>query len=318
MPEAAVQPTVERPYRIGVDVGGTFTDCVVIENATGRVVRVVKTPTTPHDQSQGFLAAIDQAGIALEDVELVIHGCTVGLNAIITRTGAVTGLLTTAGFRDVLAMGRGQRPPIDQFNPAWRREFGDAAQPFVQRHLRRSVRERIDSSGRVLAPLDEDDVRRQCAFLVAQGVEAIAVCFINSYANPEHEERAKQIVGEVAPSVLCFTSTEVHPCFKEYPRFSTCVLNTYIAPLLDAYFERTETLLAEGGYKNPLMIMQSNGGVLPAQMARRRPAYTLQSGRRPASPPPGTGPPGSASNRYSPSTSAARALTTRCSTAASR
>jgi N-methylhydantoinase A len=265
-------------YRVGVDVGGTFTDCVVIDNASGEVIKVAKTPTTPNDQSHGFLAAVQATGVPLDQVELVLHGCTVGLNAIITRTGAATGLLTTAGHRDVIAMGRGQRPAVDQFNPRWQRDFGDAARPFVPRYLRMPVRERVGSGGEELEELHEEDVRRQCEFLLAQGVEAIAVCFINSYANPAHEVRAKEIVASVAPDILCFTSTEVHPCFKEYPRFSTCVLNAYVAPLLDRYFARAETLLAEGGYGNPLMIMQSNGGVSSAETARHRPAYTLQSG----------------------------------------
>jgi N-methylhydantoinase A len=282
MTEAATvsaDATGGRPrYRVGVDVGGTFTDCVVIDNASGEVVKVAKTPTTPDDQSRGFLAAVEATGVPLDQVELVLHGCTVGLNAIITRTGSTTGLLTTAGFRDVIAMGRGQRPAVDQFNPRWQRDFGDAARPFVPRSLRLPVRERIGSAGQVLEGLHEEDVERQCEFLLAQGVEAIAICFINAYANPAHEARAKEIVAALAPQVLCFTSTEVHPCFKEYPRFSTCVLNTYVAPLVDRYFERTEMLLAEGGYANPLMIMQSNGGVSSAETARKRPAYTLQSG----------------------------------------
>jgi N-methylhydantoinase A len=267
-----------RPYRLGVDIGGTFTDCVVVDERSGRVARVVKTPTTPEDQSSGFMEAVRAAAIPMEEIDLVLHGCTVGLNAIITRTGARTGVLTTAGFRDILAMGRGQRPASDQFNPAWHREFGDAAEPFVRRYLRRPVTERIGSSGEIVVPLDEDRLRRECEFLVENGVEAIAICFINAYANPEHERRAKALVSEFAPDLDVWTSTEVHPCFKEYPRFSTCVLNTYVGPLVNGYFARAEELLLQSGYQNPLMIMQSNGGVLSAEMARSRPAYTLQSG----------------------------------------
>jgi N-methylhydantoinase A len=280
MPVSAETATATRqlPYQVGVDIGGTFTDCVVVDTRIGEVVQVVKTPTTPEDQSGGFMRAVEATGIPLDQVELVLHGCTVGLNAILTRTGATTGLLTTAGFRDVTAMGRGQRPASDQFNPAWQREFGDAGQPFVPRHLRRPVRERIDSSGAIVVPIDEGALRNEIRFLVSQGVEAIAICFINAYANPEHEQRTKTIVAEVAPGLDVWTSTGVHPCFKEYPRFSTCVLNTYVGPLVNSYFARTEQLLEQGGYSNPLMIMQSNGGVLSADMARARPAYTLQSG----------------------------------------
>lgn len=265
-------------YRVGVDIGGTFTDCVVLDLKTGEVVEVAKAPTTPADPSLGFLAAIRATDIALDEVERVVHGCTVGLNAIITRTGSRTGLLTTAGFRDVLAMGRGQRPPQAQFDPSWRRDFGDASRPFIPRHLRRPVVERIGGGGKVVVPLDEASLQEELEYLLSQEVEAIAICFINSFANPDHERRAKEIVAEVAPDIYCWNSTEVHPCFKEYPRFSTCALNSYVGPLVDRYFRRTEAALQADGYGGSMMIMQSNGGVLPAPIASERPAYTLQSG----------------------------------------
>lgn len=264
-------------YRVGIDIGGTFTDCVAVDEDTGAVT-TCKVPTTPHDQSEGFLAGIEALGIGVEQISLVLHGCTVGLNAVLTRTGATIGVITTDGFRDVLAMGRGQRPSGDQFNPRWQRAFGDTRDPFCPRHLRRTVPGRIDRTGREVVPLDEEAVRREARFLVDQGVEAILVCFLNAYADDKHERRAAAVVADVAPDLPVWTSTGVHPCFKEYPRFSTAAVNTYVGPLVQRYLDRAERKLAEAGYTGPLMLMQSNGGVLPARTARERPAYTLQSG----------------------------------------
>jgi N-methylhydantoinase A len=264
-------------YRVGIDIGGTFTDCVAVDEDTGAVT-TCKVPTTPHDQSEGFLAGIETLGIPMEQISLLLHGCTVGLNAVLTRTGAKIGVITTEGFRDVLAMGRGQRPSGDQFNPRWQRAFGDARDPFCPRYLRRTVPERIDRGGREVLPLDEDALRREVEFLAGQGVEAILVAFLNAYADDKHERRAAAIVADVAPGLACWTSTGVHPCFKEYPRFSTAVLNTYVGPIVRRYLDRAERKLAEAGYTGPLMLMQSNGGVLPARTAGQRPAYTLQSG----------------------------------------
>ncbi|GAA4787486.1 hydantoinase/oxoprolinase family protein [Actinomycetospora chlora] len=263
-------------YRVGIDVGGTFTDCVAVDEDTG-AVRTCKVPTTPHDQSEGFLAGIDALGIPMAEISLVLHGCTVGLNAVLTRTGATIGVITTEGFRDVLAMGRGQRPSGDQFNPRWQRAFGDAREPFCPRWLRRTVPGRIDRTGREVVALDEEALAREVRFLVGRGVEAILVCFLNAYADDKHERRAASIAAELA-DVPVWTSTGVHPCFKEYPRFSTAVVNTYVGPPVQRYLDRAERRLADAGYTGPLMVMQSNGGVLPVGTARDRPAYTLQSG----------------------------------------
>lgn len=263
-------------YRIGIDVGGTFTDCAVVDEKSGSV-RTFKVPTTPEDQSRGFIEAVDRCGLPLQEAFL-LHGCTVGLNAILTRQGAKIGLITTEGFRDVIAMGHGQRPSAHQFDPQWRRSFGDAGEPFIPRYLRRTVQERMSSSGEELVPLDRDGLINELNFLVRHGVEAVVICFINSYANNAHEQQARAVVRELYPNLYCWTSTEVHPCFKEYPRFSTAVLNTYVGPLIDRYLCRVEQLLGQRGYHTELMVMQSNGGVLPATMARERPAYTLQSG----------------------------------------
>ena len=263
-------------YRVGIDVGGTFTDCVAVDEVTGAVT-TCKVPTTPHDQSEGFLAGIDALGIPMAEISLVLHGCTVGLNAVLTRTGATIGVITTEGFRDVLAMGRGQRPSGDQFNPRWQRAFGDAREPFCPRWLRRTVPGRIDRTGREVVALDEEALADEVRFLVGRGVEAILVCFLNAYADDKHERRAASIAAELA-EVPVWTSTGVHPCFKEYPRFSTAVVNTYVGPPVQRYLDRAERRLAEAGYTGPLMVMQSNGGVLPVGTARERPAYTLQSG----------------------------------------
>jgi len=263
--------------RIGVDVGGTFTDCIAVDLRTG-AVKSSKVPTTPGDQSEGFIASIESADLAVHDALLILHGCTVGLNAVLTRSGAKIGIITTTGFRDVTAMGRGHRPGAHQFDPEWRRSFGDVLRPLVPRYLRRTVTERINGSGEVVFALNEDDVRREADFLAFHQVEAISVCFVNSYANDSHEKQAKDLITTLHPNIPVITSTEVHACFKEYPRFSTCTVNAYVAPLMDRYLKTAENRLRSKGYAGSLFVMQSNGGVVPSATARTRPATTLQSG----------------------------------------
>ena len=265
------------PYRVGVDVGGTFTDSVFIDEETGEI-RTMKVPTTPQDQSLGFLESLLRSGINPAATVSLVHGCTVALNAILTRSGAKTGLITTDGYREVLVMGRGQRPSIAQFDPQWRRSFADGMKPLVPRYLRRTVKERTGSEGKELVPLDLEQVEREVRFLERCGVQAIAICFLNSYGNGQHEREALRLVGKLLPGVYCCASSEVHPVFKEYPRFSTCALNAYVGPLVDGYLSRTEEKLRTSGYGGDLLMMQSSGGVLTSAMARERPVYTIQSG----------------------------------------
>jgi N-methylhydantoinase A len=166
-------------YKIGIDVGGTFTDLVAVDEDTGRFI-TAKAPSTPEDQSSGLMEAVAATGIAGKDITSIIHGCTVAINAVLTRTGVKTGLLTTDGFRDVLVMGRGQRPSSAQFDPRWRRSISDSMQPLVPRYLRRTVSERVDCDGRVFIPLNTEDAERELAFLSKCGIEALAIFLLNS------------------------------------------------------------------------------------------------------------------------------------------
>ena len=264
-------------YKIGIDVGGTFTDLVAVDECTGRFV-TIKAPSTPEDQSSGLMEAVAATGIEGKDITSIIHGCTVTINAVLTRTGVKTGLLTTDGFRDVLVMGRGQRPSSAQFDPRWRRSFSDSMQPLIPRYLRRTVSERVDCDGRVFIPLNTEDVGRELAFLDKCGVEALAICLFNSYISPQHEQRLGQMARELLPHTYISVSSEVHPAFKEFPRLSTCVLNAYVGPVMDRYLSHTEERLQEFGYKGALLVMQSNGGLIVSSVVRERPVYTVQSG----------------------------------------
>jgi len=180
-------------YSIGVDVGGTFTDLVLLDEESGRLVQH-KTPSTPDDPSRGVVAGLEELGIGLEQVGLIVHGTTVTTNAVLTESGARTGLLTTEGFRDVLEMRRGVRSRKHLYDNKY-----IAPPPLVPRYLRLPVRERVDVRGQVRAPLDEGSVREALALLRSEGVEAVAVCFMHSYAEPAHERRAAELVQEAAP-----------------------------------------------------------------------------------------------------------------------
>jgi len=268
---------VDVAMHIGVDVGGTFTDAVLWDEETGEI-KSSKVSTTPENQSIGFIECLKLLNLNIKAVESIIHGCTVAVNAIITRTGSKTGLLTTDGFRDVMDFGRAWRPVAEQFNVRWTRSFADNAIPFIPRYLRRVVRERIDYSGKVCIPLDEEQAIKEIEILKKCNVESIAICLLNSYINNQHEIRLKQLVNEVYPEAYCCTSTEVHPGFKEFMRFSTTVLNAYIWKAIDRYLSATETQLKKLGYGKDLLIMQSSGGIVSANIVRERPIITVQSG----------------------------------------
>ena len=264
-------------HKIGVDVGGTFTDAIVWDEETGKI-ESYKTSTTPKDQSIGFIECIELSNVDLNEVESIIHGCTVAVNAILTRTGSKIGLLTTEGFRDVMDFGRAWRPMAEQFNFRWTRPFADNARPIIPRYLRRVVRERIDYSGKVCIPLDEEQAIKEIEILKNCGTESIVVCLLNSCTNSQHEIRLKQLVNEVYPEAFCCTSTEVYPGFKEFMRLSTTALNAYIWKAIDRHLSTTETKLNKLGYGKDLLMMQSNAGVACAKIVREKPITTVQSG----------------------------------------
>src|SRR5258708_5515112 len=263
---------------IGVDVGGTFTD-IVMTNTDSNVTRVHKVASTPDDSSKAVLNGVREicaaAGAALSDIDHIFHGTTVATNAALQHRGARAALITTKGFRDIVHIGRHQRPQhysIQQGIP-WQNE------PLVPRFLRKTVTERLaPPDGAVVEPLNEDEVRAAAAELASEKVESIAICFLFAYLNPEHERRAKLIVGSVCPGVFVTCSHEVAPQFREFERFTTTAMNAFIGPLVRGYVQHLAQGLAGAGFKGEVHIMRSNGGVAPARTIAELPVYTLMSG----------------------------------------
>jgi N-methylhydantoinase A len=217
------------PTRVAVDVGGTFTDICVMDEASG-TVEVAKVPSTA-DPIDGVLAGVEEAGVELSDLVLFCHGTTVATNALLTRRLPPAAMVTTKGFRDVIEIRRGTKDDL------WD-AYKDVAPPYIRRRDRFEVTERVDYSGGVVTPLDETEARRVAATLRKRGVQTVAVCFINAYANPAHELRMRAILEEELPGVAISTSAEVLPEIFEHERFSTTVANAVLAPLVGGYVER--------------------------------------------------------------------------------
>ena len=255
--------------RVAADVGGTFTDICVLDERSG-TVRVAKVPSTP-DPMEGVLTGIDEAGIDLSEVVLFSHATTVATNALITRRFPPAGMVTTAGFRDIIEIRRGTK---DDLWDAYR----DVAPPYIRRRDRLEVRERVDYAGRILEPLDENDARRAAGTLRRRGVSTVAVCFINSYANPANERRMKEILEEELPGVAVSTSSEILPEIFEYERFSTTVANAVLSPLVVGYTTRLGERLAEAGYDGDLLLLHSGGGVMTPRSVERLAVRLAASG----------------------------------------
>ncbi|HLE28707.1 MAG TPA: hydantoinase/oxoprolinase family protein, partial [Anaerolineales bacterium] len=260
--------------RLGVDVGGTFTDFVLLDDATGQV-RTYKCLTTPRDPSnaieEGIRGLATRVPGCVERLEEIIHGTTLVINAIIERKGARTGLITTQGFRDVLELGREIRyAPYDV--------FAEFPEPLVPRRRRLEVNERLRADGSVLRPLDESEARERVHALAGMGVESIAVCLLNSFENPAHELALKHIIAEEFPSASISISYEVLPQIREYERTSTTVTNAYVKPLTEKYLRRLYDRLASLGFRGQLFIMLSSGGVTSAETAAEFPVRIIESG----------------------------------------
>jgi N-methylhydantoinase A len=260
--------------RIGVDIGGTFTDLVWVDDATG-AVQVAKLLTTPKDPSQaveqGVVGVLHDAGGRAADVCSLIHGTTLATNALIERKGARTGLLTTAGFRDAVEIGREGR--YDMYDL-----FIDQPAPLVPRHLRLEVGERISAAGGVLTPLDEPSARAAIAKLKDAGVEAIAICLLHAYRNPVHERALAALCAQLLPAVPVSRSSEVVPEIREYERTSTTCANVYVMPLMSKYLDDLERKLQELGIPGRFYIMLSAGGVATPETAKRVPIRLVESG----------------------------------------
>jgi N-methylhydantoinase A len=263
---------------VGVDIGGTFTDFMLYDTESASV-HVHKVRSTPDDPGRamvsGLLELCGAASISPAEVDAVFHGTTVATNAVLEHRGAEAGMLTTKGFRDVVHIGRHQRPQhysVMQDIP-WQ------ARPFVKRRHRHVVSERIaPPAGDVLEPLDEDEVRAAARALKAAGVESVAICFLFSYINPEHERRAAEIVAEEIPGAFVTSSADIFPQFREFERFTTACMNAYVGPTTGRYLERLAEALAGEGVPGQLHVMMSNGGVASAETAAKRPVTLLLSG----------------------------------------
>src|SRR5881397_2733291 len=230
--------------RLGVDVGGTFTDLIYVDDEAGTVL-VHKIPTTPDDPSEGTVRGIGEltanAGSSPSDLDQVFHGTTIATNIVIEHNGAQVGLITTEGYRDILHIARHKKP----FNFSNYQDLPWQRYPIVRRRYRLTVPERIRRDGSVLVPLDEERAREQVRRLKEAGVEAVAVCFLFSFLNPEHEARVAEIVREEFPEAFLSVSSEVLPQYREYERFSTVCLNAYVGPKVSRYVGRLERALEE-------------------------------------------------------------------------
>jgi N-methylhydantoinase A len=256
--------------RAGVEIGGTFTDLVWVR--TDGSLGFAKVPSTPDAPERAALAAIEQAGIDPAELPELVHGSTVATNAVLTRRGARTAFITTRGFRDVLELQR-----HDRWGNIYE-VFYRKPQPLVTRDLAFEVAERLDPDGNVIVPLDEESVRQTLAQVLESGAESVAVSLLHAYANPVHERRVAEIAAEVAPELPVTLSSDVLPEFREYERASTVVMSAYVRPVMQRYLTGLLSQLREQGFGGSLSVMQSSGGVLPAEVAGRLAIRTLLSG----------------------------------------
>ncbi len=257
-------------YRLGTDVGGTFTDGVLLDETTGRIA-VSKVSSTPENPATGTIQCIEKFEIPLDQASFLAHGTTVVINALIEGKGAKTALITTKGFRDVLEIGRSNR--TEMYDALYRKP-----RPLVPRRLRLEVSERVAADGTVLVPLDLEEVARLVALLREEGVESVAVCLLNAYANPVHEEEIGRFLAQRYPQAAVSLSNQITRRYYEYERTSTTVQNAYVMPVVRSYLKSLEEELESRRFKNVIQIMQSNGGVMASPIARDIPIAMVESG----------------------------------------
>ena len=255
---------------VAVDIGGTFTDLIGFDAAAGRFMQA-KSLTTPHELTQGVIDCLRQSGMDAAAIDELIHGSTIAINTLIERKGAKTGLVVTRGTRDVYIIGRGNRP--ESYNL-----FFHKHRPLVARRLTCEVDERVLATGEVDRPLKQASVAAACRTLKAAGVEAVAVCFLHSYANPEHERIAGRMIRKAMPDVYLSLSHEILREYREFERTSTTVVNAYLGPKVGGYVKGLKSSLGQIGFKGDLSIMRSNGGVMTPEVATERPAAMMESG----------------------------------------
>jgi N-methylhydantoinase A len=255
---------------VALDIGGTFTDLVAFDLATGSI-RHAKSSTTPYDLSVGIRRTLEKSGLPIADIDTFVHGSTVAINTAIERTGARTALLVTSGTRDVYQIGRGNRPESYNF-------FFKRPTPYVPRRDTFEIAERLNAEGEVVTVLDRDGAAATIARLKEDGIAAAAVCFIHSWANPAHEIAVGKMLSEGAPGLFHSLSHEILREYREYERMSTTVLNAYVGPRVSTYLQDLEDLLRSFGFDGQLLIMQSNGGSMSPATAKRIPVATMESG----------------------------------------
>lgn len=259
--------------RIGIDIGGTFVDAILFDQNTG-AIRLEKALTTPQNPSIGVFAAIDKLAVDLADVEVVVHGTTLGLNAIIERRGAATGIVTNAGFRDIFELGRGDVPRQSMYDLHYRRP-----EPLVRRRRIAEVPMRLNAAGEIAVALDEEALARAVSQLVEeQGIESLAVCALHAYKNPQQEQRIAALVNELFPDLYLSVSNQVICEYREYERTCTTVLDAYIRPIFEKYIDQLALQLSERGFGGNFLIMRSSGGAMTAEAAKRKPLDSVMSG----------------------------------------
>jgi len=256
--------------RVASDIGGTFTDLVCLDESTGEMV-VSKASTTPRNFAEGVIETLRRAELVPSDTNFFVHGSTIVINALTERKGAKTGLITTKGFRDVLEITRANRP--DLYNMYYTKP-----KPFVPRQFRLEVRERMNYKGEELEALSVEDVRTAVDYFKKEGIEAIAVCFLHSYANPSHERQCGEILRELAPGIPVTLSCEITQEWREYERTNTAVLNSYVLPTAQFYLDNLESRLSDMGMAEVYHVMQSNGGTATFDMGKRAPINMVESG----------------------------------------
>jgi N-methylhydantoinase A len=255
---------------VAIDIGGTFTDLVGFDDSAKSFVEA-KSLTTPAQLEQGVIDCIRKSGLKAAAIAELIHGSTIAINTLIERKGAKTALVVTRGTRDVYIIGRGNRP--EAYSLLFHRH-----RPLVPRHLTREVEERLLSSGEVHAPLDRAGIAEACRAFAAEGVQAVAVCFLHSYVNPEHERIAGEIIRAAMPNAYLSLSHEILREYREFERMSTTVVNAYIGPKVGGYVKHLNLSLGDIGFRGALSIMRSNGGVMTPEVATARPAAMMESG----------------------------------------
>ncbi|MDV7270283.1 hydantoinase/oxoprolinase family protein [Thioclava sp. A2] len=271
-------------YRLGIDAGGTFTDFILADrDGAVQIFKVLSTPTQPTKAIENGLKLItEEIGLTAQEIvsnsDLCINGTTVGLNALITHTGAKTGLIATKGHEDSIEIRLGHKEDGYRYDPDY-----PPATMLVPRHLRKGVRERVISDGSVKTSLNEDDVREACRYFLSEGVESVAVSFVWSVLHPEHEARAARIVREMMPDVRLTIGSQLYPQVREYTRTSTAVVNAYLAPILQRYVEAIDAYFRELGSRHPVRYFQSNGGLALGKVVTDQSVYAINSG--PASAP---------------------------------